>query len=216
MILKKLNNSIAVAVFFTLFMQVSEVVNADLYQPPDVGSGEHYHLAFVTSGKTTANSADIDFYNLFVNSSANAAGMGEVLWSVIGSSPLVNARDNALVSAPVYLLDGTKIADGFADMWDDTILAPLNVTEQGSVLGEISVWTGSGGDGIRRENFGSGTVAWGSTDRINHQWMRNGFVVPSNNFALYALSPQLTGVPEPSSFAIVILGFAGWGIPRRR
>jgi hypothetical protein len=118
--------------------------------------------------------------------------LGEVAWFVMGSNATVDARDNAVVSASVYLLDGTKIATGFSDIWDGTLLAPLNRTESNDLV-DVSVWTGSGSDGIERNAIGEGgTVTYGDTDRVYGQWMSNGFVVPSNNFRLYALSAELT------------------------
>ena len=196
---------------------VPSISHADIFSPPGLGAGEKYHLVFVTSTTTTAESSDIDFYNGFVNALAVNAGLGEVDWFVMGSTATVDARDNALVSAPVYMFDGTRIADGFDDLWDGTLLAAINRSELNDVLADVSVWTGSGSDGFEREAFGEGaTVAFGNTNRTNGQWMRNGFIVRNNELPLYALSAELTAVPEPSSIALVVIAAIGIGFRRPR
>ena len=76
---------------------------------PDTGElwcgGDTYHLAFVTSTTDDLNPAqDIDAWNTYVNTVADTStltGVPDADWKVIGSSMAVNARDNALVTAPV-------------------------------------------------------------------------------------------------------------------
>ena len=70
-------------------------------------AGDTYHLAFVTLGTRNGISADIGDYNTFVQGAADAAGIGvteSVTWKAIGSTATVDAKDNAVVSAPVYNL----------------------------------------------------------------------------------------------------------------
>ena len=191
---------------------------------PPVGPGEDYHLAFVTSETTQATETSIDYYNDFVNAAAANDGMGEVVWSCIGSTSVVDARDNALVSAPVYRLDGTPIAGGFADMWDGTLSVPLNRTEFGDELDGL-VWTGTDPDGYGNVSrylgssvYQGNTICFGKTEQSDLGWINDGFVVSSNEYHLYALSPALTNcspipVPEPSTLAIwSLLGLTGAGV----
>jgi len=103
--------------------------------PTGLTEGDPYHLAFVTSGTRTGNSTDIAVYNTFVqdqaamNSSLTGTNVG-VTYTAIASTETVDASDNALVEAPIYLLDGTtKVADGFSDLWDGTLDAPLDLTQ---------------------------------------------------------------------------------------
>ena len=99
--------------------------------PKGLEPGDMYHLIFVTEGKRDPSSADIADYNAFVQAEATRPGAlteeSGIDWFAIGSTATVNARDNAVVAGPVYLLDGlTKVDDGFEDMWDDSLDAPID------------------------------------------------------------------------------------------
>ena len=125
---------------------------AAVFVPAGLNPGDVYQLAFVTTGTTTATSAVIQDYNAFVNAQAalnpalTGTNMG-VTWSAIGSTTTVNAQTNALVQAPVYLLNSTQIATGFADFWDGSLLAPINIDQFGQSSGATFAWTGSFFDG---------------------------------------------------------------------
>jgi hypothetical protein len=41
-------------------------------------------------------------------------------------------------------LDGGKVANDYADLWDFSILAPINTSERGVVESSGLVWTGTG------------------------------------------------------------------------
>ena len=64
---------------FNLTMMVTLVFATSLLhaeairQPPGLMQSDQYRLAFVTSTKTTAESSDIEFYNAFVQATADAA-----------------------------------------------------------------------------------------------------------------------------------------------
>ncbi len=109
-------------------------LQASIYVPPGLSPGDTYHLVFVTEGYTNATSSDIDYYNAFVQSEAarnpslTGTEMG-VTWRVIASTSAIDARDNAHVEAPVYLLNGTKVADDHADFWDGFLDAPVIVDQ---------------------------------------------------------------------------------------
>lgn len=214
--MKRTSVRLTVILGLVLSAGTHQIANANLIIPPSLGPGDTYQLAFVTSGTTEASETGIDYYNGFVNAAAANAGMGEVLWSCIGSSSAIDARDNALVSAPVYRMDGTLIASGFTDIWDDSLSSPININEFGDQLADEPVWTGSTFDGFKsvflggalKYYFGEGTVRFGSPTSTGKGWIDNGFVVPSNSFHLYALSQPIT-VPEPSTLVLVVIGLAG-------
>ncbi len=90
-------------------------------------AGDQYRLAFYTSTKRDATSADIADYNAFVQgvaaSSTTFANLGNGTWKVLGSTALVSARDNTGTAGadnvPIFVLDGiTSIANNSADMWN--------------------------------------------------------------------------------------------------
>jgi hypothetical protein len=105
--------------------------------PAGLSPGDTYQLVFVTAGLTDALSTDIADYNNFVQTQAalNPTMTGTdsgVTYSAIGSTLAVDANDNALVSAPVYLVDGSAlVATSFIDFWDGTLdqaLSPMALT----------------------------------------------------------------------------------------
>ena len=210
---------------------------------PDTGNpwapGDTYHLVFVvnqTQPTQNPNSAVIGVYNTYVQGHADAAGIGtskSVSWKVIGSTPTTDARDNALVSAPVYLLDGsTKIADGFADMWDGSIANPINLTETGvstDTWPNPKQFTGTTWAGFKAasgyELGGSQSrVEFGRSGNTNNHWVASAFAAGggSQNIlrteytaagrSYIALSQELTIIPEPSTFALAALGLLSLGL----
>jgi hypothetical protein len=199
-------------------------VFAAVYVPPGLNPGDMYHLAFVSRDGRDALSADILDYNSFVTAQAalnpalTGTGMG-VDWFAIASTQAVDARDNAVIGAnvPIYLLDGTKIASGYADVWGDQSLdAPLNVTQFGVQTLETMSWTGSESSGQEYVIVPSGSVALGNSigaaglgnpQVSNFTWNWSGTDFKERSHPLYALSEALTApIPEPSS---LLLGLAG-------
>lgn len=208
--------------------------------PTGLSVGDKYHLAFVTSTIRDALSSDIDDYNAFVNAAADAVGIGPndftsspigaINWYAIASTATVHARDNAMVSAPVYRLDDTLVATDFADMWDGALQNPLNLDETGSFRAGWLAWTGSLVDG-----FGSPTDFLGPHFPEHFQcvtghssayilvspslWIANFSTYSYHDYAFYALSEELTVIPEPSTLVLMscgLLGLLGICVKRRR
>ena len=221
--------------------------------------GDSFQLVFVTSSKVTADSLDgtvdtvdntvVGDWNGYVNTVAGSStltGIPALNWSAIVSvrdlsnqnDPGVAAKDNALVSAPVFRTDGAPVATGFADMWDSSILNPLQIDESGNLVnlqggsgaGRL-VWTGSNGDGTidfrplgnpgsNTGNFGSRT---GNAPDTDDNWINRSDAErrqPNTNLRVYGLSETITVVsptaPEPSTLILAALGFVGLMGTRRR
>jgi hypothetical protein len=186
--------------------------------PPDLNVGDVYHLVFVTSGGRDATSSDIAVYNSFVNDEADLVPeLVGFTWFAIGSTETVDARDNALVSAPVYRLDGTKVADDFLDMWNGSIDATITINQFGE-FNDVFVWTGTLASGQASVNpLGSPFPRIGDPSSIGSAWVQSGSLDQSVTLGFYALSRKLTvPVPEPSSqicvwFMLLCAGTAyGW------
>ena len=119
-------------------------------------AGDRYRLVFVTAANTQAVSDDLGTYDAFLQRLAGAAGIGGT-WKVIGSSSTVDARDHTSTNPdidgagePVFLIDGvTRIADGYKDMWDGSLHAPINRDEQGNTDLTGRVFTGSSASGVK-------------------------------------------------------------------
>ena len=198
-----------------------------LVVPASLNPGDSYQLAFVTQGTQTANlGGGIATFNAFVQSQAalnpslTGAGLG-VDWFVIGSTLTVDARDNALVSAPVYLLDGsTIIANDFADMWDGSIANPIDIDQFGTIVATALVHTGSISDGTNAGINSLGTAQNGNvgqTDLTNAAWISNGADQTNISRPYYALSALITvPVPEPMTGGLLAAGMLALLWCRRR
>ena len=186
---------------------------AQVLVPEGVQPGDTYHLVFVTEGTRDAGSTDMADYNAFVQAEAERPGAITenfgIDWFAIGSTATVNARDNAVVEAPVYLLDGlTKVANDLEDIWDDSIDAPIVIDQFGGETGttwEEMIITGTslGGTALPLQcPLGGGCIVVTQADQYDYwafgggsHWDTEGQFVEGH---MYALSEKLT-VPLPTT-----------------
>ena len=151
-----------VALFIVLFAG-SFADAAIILVPTDLAPESQYRLAFVTSGTTNATSSNIAYYNDFVTTQAalqSALSSLSTTWKAVGSTASISARDNTgtspgLTGVPIYRLDGVRIAANNADLWDGTLLSPLNMTQDSNYLEPptpIRVYTGSNYSGQGASN----------------------------------------------------------------
>ena len=140
--------------------------------PAGIAGGEKFRLMFLTDNESPT-STDIDVYNAYVQAQA-AAGHADIQehssqFRVLGSTAAVDARDNTETTssdtdAPIYWLNGTKVADNYADLYDETWDEEVN---RRTAAGDLStdtdiIWTGSEDDGTERIET-SVSVALGET-----------------------------------------------------
>ena len=199
-------------------------------------------------------SANIADYNAFVTGLANSQPLLAALgtsWTVIASTTAVDARDNSgtnphivagvptTLGAPIYRLDGLRVADNNFDLWNgDYPQHPIAVTELGGLTPISSqtspaggfdrpwVWSGTTTDGTRTVggvNLGGGpfvAAALASDTFFFHpnEWIGLALSGITDQHAFYAISGLLTVSSVPVPAAIWLLGSAlgGLAFARRR
>jgi len=200
------------------------VAHAALTTPPGLLPGDQFHWAFVTSVHTTAESADISYYNTFVNSAAKASDAltadvpGD--WKAIGSTASVNASANVgTITYPIYNLARELVATDGPDLWDDdNLIHAINRTEHNPDLTAQGywVWTGTLADGTAAAGYALGSTypVRGVTNSLNEYWIdvREG----TNNTwksdtisHMYAISAVQTVVPIPGAVWLLGSGLIG-------
>ena len=178
-------------------------------------AGNQFRLLFVTSGTRNAASTDIGVYNTFVQNAANADGVDNILkgfsaeFKVVGCTDTVNATANTATTGtgvPIYWVDGAKVADNYADFYDNSWDSNAPRNEKGELIsGDVKVWTGCESDGTRGLSTATppnsralggthaGTISVRSAHPKNNARTISGLdAIRTQSNRLYALSPVLT------------------------
>jgi len=217
-----------------LVLTLAPAAQADLPAAPVAGP---YHWAFITSGHTQAMNTTIEYYDGFVQGLADTAGIGNTVgvdWVVIGAIDGMDAKDHAPISGPVFLLDGTKVADDATDMWDGSLDHAIDRDENGNLKQNSWVFTGTAADGTEASTqafadlpgkdwtgdchngavLGDGrrTVV-GDSFKSDIEWAQKYCQYWDESNPVYALSEV---IPEPATMALLGLGGLGMVIRRRR
>lgn len=192
-------------------------VAAQVLIPPDLSTGESYRLVYVTSDTRNALSTDIADYDAFVQATSDAGDIGvgspigDISWEAIGSTAFVDAIDHVAGAGPIYRLDGVRVSDSAADLWDGGIDVPINVTEELMVF-DVAVYTGTDVDGfgafagITPVRLGDSSARLGDSGETDMDWVETGFFSSSAiGRAFYGISETLT-VPPPTVPAAPIFG----------
>ncbi len=149
--------------------------------PSGINPGNTFRLLFVTSTKRDAKSTDIADYNTHVQQAAAGRDAQVAIkefaagFRVVGCTTAVTARANTDseatdTDAPIYWLNGVKVADNYADFYDDTWDNQVEASireESGAQASATDVFTGCFENGTRT---GVGTVlplGSGSLDNDN-------------------------------------------------
>lgn len=196
-----------------------------------LGPTDPYRLIFVSSTSHDAVSSDIGTYNTFVTSLASAAGLpGE--FRAVASTAAVDAASNiacsaACMGAPIFLVDGTKIANNTAALLNaatTALLNQVNLDQAGNpgptyINGYDYVWTGSNanGTGMSGHELGTGSPRFAWYGATNGYWLSNPCCNDSSSveYSLYGISGDFA-VPEPGSLSLFAAGGLLLGVARRR
>ena len=192
--------------------------------PTDL-AGDRFRLIFVTYQGHAATSTDIENYNAYVQSQANASNALAGIkthsssFRVLGSTADVDARDNTYTTytddepgVPIYWLNGNKVADDYADLYDGSWDDEANPTlRNGNTIPPTVIWTGSSTNGTELIATGNVSRALGKsfvqTGRLNHD---PGGPLETNlasnpaieDFRYYALSPVFVVPPKVNAIAL--------------
>jgi len=191
--------------------------------PTDLAPGAQYRLVFVTDGTRDATSTNINDYNNFVTNQVTGSALANALsgagltttWKAIGSTA-------SSTGVPIYLINGNKVANNNADLWDGSIQTAINITQNDSAAGFPQVFTGTITNGTNQEIttvLGSGgNVLYGNNgDMETNLWIWDDQTFGEELRSFYGMSGVLTvpgnqppapvTVPEPSS----LLGYITLG-----
>ena len=144
--------------------QAAVIIEGDPLIPAGLVEGDTFQLAFLSMGLgPDATSYDIGVYNTFVTEAANSTTpIGNATYPTLIASLVshlgadwfaivstgtgdgftgVNAKDNAVCSGPVYDVNGLKLFNDAADMWNGAFLGnyPVRMT-----ISETGVLKGNG------------------------------------------------------------------------
>jgi hypothetical protein len=202
--------------------------HAGIITPAGLNPGDQFRVVFVTTTLTDAMSNDLTgHYDPIVRKEAADAGINTysgftVIWKAIGSTATVNAVDRLpMDSVPIFLPDGTKVADSGTALWSttnsSTLLHAINEKADGT-RNESIVWTGTFADGTTDPRFALGSggpfVEIGDSRHIERFWIDEGTQHPNVPLELYGFSdvltvPGTTAVPEPGALTLVVAGVGG-------
>ena len=129
--------------------------------PSGLIGGDKFRLLFITfTGHSSADS-DIENYNAYVQSQAKAGSAHTDIkaysswFRVLGSTEEVAARDNTGTTssdtdAPIYWMGGDKVADNYADFYDNSWDSEMSSGRAGiPSSSHYAVWTGTENQGTR-------------------------------------------------------------------
>ena len=137
-------------------------------KPTDVAAGSQFRLIFLSSTKRNASPTTISNYNIFVQGRA-AAGHTDIRthssgFKAVVCTEAVDARDNTSTTGtgvPIYWLNGTKVADSYADFYDGSWDDEANDKNESGTNGPDTSqttnypFTGCEHNGTEESSFGS-------------------------------------------------------------
>ncbi len=190
--------------------------------PSGLTTGDKFRLMFITgTGIRRPNSSDIDDYNTYVQSQANASNAHSAIkpyntwFRALASTSSVDARDNTrsrsmYTNAAIYWLDGAKVADSYGDLYDGTWDDEANPRNRsGTASTHREIYTGTSDNGRKSPQPLGGSHA--SVGKLNNSGSNEnplgsttGYTTCCSDLPYYALSgvfvvPFTNAVPEFSA-----------------
>lgn len=163
----------------TLITVISFNTYAELIVPDGLNPGDSYQVIFVTSN-TAGNIPDISYYDSFVKSAAEQAGIGSTIsvsWKAVVSTQTVHAKDHIAppsptLTVPIFNQAGELVAHSLADLWDGQLENPIRYDEFRKPIEATSyVWTGTRIDGTSASPLGTESPTYGDQDSTGPSWV---------------------------------------------
>jgi len=183
--------------------------------PADLNPGDPFYVMFLSSEPIAVTDPDPTSYNQMVSGEAATAGIDTynslpVTWQAFGSfDGGQSAIDRFNPNAPIYRVDGVRIADNAADLYDGSIQNPIDVQPDGTTPLSSAVWTGSFSDGTPafsgNDSKAIGSAGgpdlvpgaeFGESEAIDGQWTAAATFFNTDPAPIYAFSSQ---IPEPAT-----------------
>ena len=184
--------------------------------PLGLGFGDTFRLLFMTEDHRDATAADIDVYDTHVREAARD-GHADIQpyadhFRVVGSTAAVDARDHTRTNpnnaghpdAPIYWLNGERVAADNANFWSDT-WENWAMADRRFESGEMSTsndwpWTGTRTDGAKEANpLGASNARRGrfSTTDADTGPISYNTVASTQDHAFYGISPLFRVASTP-------------------
>ncbi len=194
-------------------------------KPAGLNPGDEFRLLFLTNTHRDASSTDIAVYNTHVQNAITNNGHTDIraygsLFKVVGSTSTVAARENtrmnpstsAHIDAPIYWLNGPRVASGKAAFWGDTwenwAVADRRIETGAQETGNDWPWTGTQTNGDREAHnyLGNSIVGRGIfwVDSTSQGPIQS--IYASSNtesHSLYGISPRFR-VGNPSGYTLTL------------
>ncbi len=185
-------------------------------KPLGLGAGETFRLLFMTEDHRDATAADIGVYDAHVREAARDGHAAIRRYAdhfrVVGSTAAVDARDHTRTNpnnaghtdAPIYWLNGERVAANNAGFWSDT-WENWAMADRRFESGERSTsndwpWTGTRTDGAKEANpLGASNARRGrfSTTDADTGPISYNTIASTQDHAFYGISPLFRVEPTP-------------------
>jgi hypothetical protein len=119
---------------------------------------------FVTTGTSDGNFGGVDAGDAWCQDEADDAGLTGIYMAWLSNRTISPFTRFSVTTGPYRLVDGTVVANGWADLTDGSILNKINKTATGDTLSVGATWTGTGPDGKPHITAGHDCDGWTSAD----------------------------------------------------
>ncbi len=191
--------------------------------PAGLNPGDQFRVVFITAETTRGNGSQ-GGYDAFVQNSANAAGGFTYNGTPLTFKALASYGSNpGGIFANTLLPAGTRLAlaDGTlvtSNLWNGSLLHPINRTAAGNVSNTTRIWTGTNQSGVPNpgaNGLGNSSPIVGDNTSLGG-WINVGNNSSTNFRPLYAFSNLLSiPVNPPTVTAGIVLAKGGIALNRR-